>query len=105
MEEVELFFDAIGNKNRFRILNELLKNDMCPRELEKKLGIKQTNLSHDLKCLVNCRFVNVKKIGRNRFYSITPQTKRIIIDINKHIKSYSSYLTHCKILGDKYGKV
>ncbi len=102
----DLFFDAFGNHNRFMVLNELMKGPECPSDLQKKLNIEQSNLSHDLKCLVNCRFVDIKRQGRKRVYSLTPETAEIINEINTHIEKYRNYLKKCNVLKEeKNGKI
>ncbi|MEM0144074.1 MAG: metalloregulator ArsR/SmtB family transcription factor [Candidatus Parvarchaeum sp.] len=101
MEATYLFFDAFANKNRFRILKELEKGEMCAGDLQEKLKMKQTNLSHDLKCLLNCRFINVKKDGRKRIYTINPDTKELVNEVSRHIKKYEDYLKKCGILKEE----
>ncbi len=101
MEAADLFFDAFANKNRFRILAELYKKSLCAGDLQKKLGIEQTHLSHDLRCLLNCKFIDVKKKGRKRVYSINDETKELVSEISKHIKKYEWYLKKCSILKEE----
>lgn len=105
MKAADLFFDAFANKNRFMILTELNKKDMCAGELQKKLEIEQTHLSHDLRCLLNCKFINVKKDGRKRVYSLNDDTKELVDEVSKHVKNYERYLEKCGVLkGEKKWK-
>ncbi|EFD92904.1 MAG: regulatory protein ArsR [Candidatus Parvarchaeum acidophilus ARMAN-5] len=94
----DLFFDAFGNYNRFRILNLLRDKELCASELQKELNIEQTNLSHDLKCLINCQFLTFRKDGKKRIYSIEPDAKKLVDGVSKYIKKYESYLKKCGIL-------
>ncbi len=102
----DLFFDAFANQNRFRILVALRDKEMCAGELQKELNIEQTNLSHDLRCLLNCRFVNVRKDGRKRIYSINDETKDLVDEVTRHVKRYEKYLRKCGILKEeKNGRI
>ena len=96
-----LFFDAFANKNRFDILTELRKKELCAGELQKTLGIEQTHLSHDLSCLLNCKIINVRRDGRKRIYSINHEIKEIVSMIMTHVKTYEAYLRKCGVLGEE----
>lgn len=95
MDTTRLFFDAFANSNRFAILKELRKRPVCVGDMCKILKIEQTNLSHNLKCLVNCRFVNVKREGRKRVYNINDETGKLLDGVLLHIKRYEEYLEKC----------
>ncbi|EEZ92837.1 MAG: transcriptional regulator, ArsR family [Candidatus Parvarchaeum acidiphilum ARMAN-4] len=96
-----LFFEAFSNKNRFEILMQLRNKELCAGELQQKLKIEQTNLSHDLKCLLNCRFISVRKDGRKRIYRINNETKELVDEVANHIKNYEVYLKKCGILKEE----
>ncbi len=104
-DPTSLFFEALSNKSRFNILKELKKGEKCAGDLQKKLNIEQTNLSHNLKCLLNCKFIEVKKIGRKRVYKINPETEELVIEISKHIKKYEDYLKKCGVLKEEDGRI
>lgn len=93
-----LFFTALGNEHRFRILNALLNKPMSVNELSSKLEIEQSNLSHDLKCLLGCRFVEFEVKGRVRLYRLSPETKKLISSTRNYINYYSRYLRRCRVL-------
>ena len=97
----DLFFDAFANKNRFRILIALRNKELCAGELQKSLDIEQTHLSHDLKCLLNCKFINVRKDGRRRIYSINKETKDLVDEVMSHVKNYEEYLRQCGVLKEE----
>ncbi len=100
-DATDFFFDAFGNRNRFRILKSLGNKELCAGELQKELMIEQTNLSHDLKCLLNCQFITVRKSGRKRIYKIKPETKELVEEVSKHIKKYELYLKKCNIIKEE----
>lgn len=102
----DLFFDAFANRNRFNILMQLRDKELCAGELQQKLKVGQTNLSHDLKCLINCKFISVRKDGRKRIYRINNETKELVDEVANHVKNYESYLKKCSILlEEKNGRV
>jgi len=102
----DLFFDAFANRNRFNIFMELRNKELCAGELQQKLNVEQTNLSHDLKCLLNCKFINVRKDGRKRIYRINDETKELVDEVVKHVKNYEVYLKKCGILKEeKNGRI
>lgn len=97
----DLFFDAFANKDRFNILMQLRDKELCAGEIQKKLKVEQTKLSHDLKCLLNCKFISVRKAGRNRLYRINDETKELVDEVSNHVKNYEIYLEKCGILKKK----
>jgi DNA-binding transcriptional ArsR family regulator len=96
-----LFFDGFANRNRFNILMQLRNREMCAGELQNALKVEQTSLSHDLKCLLNCRFISVRKDGRKRVYRINGETKELVDGVSNHIKRYETYLKKCGILKEE----
>ena len=68
--EVKTFFFAMGDYSRFSILAKLAEKDLNVGEIAKATGLEQSNVSHHMSCLLNCGFVNVKKEGKARIYSI-----------------------------------
>ncbi len=91
----DMFFAALGNENRLRILRTLTQRPMQVNELSERLGMEQSCTSHHLKSLLDCRFVDVKVKGRGRTYMVSPGIKELINALNKYIHSYSSYLSKC----------
>lgn len=94
----ELFLGAIRNKNRFAVLQILFDKSLSVNELSEKLGIEQSLLSHHLKCLLNCRLIEIRKDGRRRVYSLDKGASPIINAIKNHIQKYEEYIKSCDIL-------
>ena len=90
-----LFFTALGDRHRLRILNALLKKPMSVNTLSSSLRIEQSNLSHHLKCLLDCRFVDVDTKGRVRTYSLSPETRELVKSMKTYINHYDRYLKKC----------
>lgn len=93
-----LFFTALGDEQRLRVLNALLKRPMSVNELSSTLDIEQSNLSHHLKCLLDCRFVAVDVKGRVRTYRLSIETRGLIKSIKKYISYYGGYLKRCGVI-------
>ncbi|MFQ6083865.1 MAG: ArsR/SmtB family transcription factor [Candidatus Aminicenantia bacterium] len=98
----KLFFKAISNKTRFEIIKLLRKGPKCVSDICQELGFEQSRVSHNLKCLENCGFVNSRYEGKNKIYSLDKETiLPILTAINKHLEKYSERLKICGILTKK----
>ena len=62
----KLFFKAFSNKTRFDIINLLRKGPKHVSDICKELNFEQSRVSHNLKCLEDCGFVNSKWNGKNK---------------------------------------
>jgi len=96
----KLFFSAFSNKTRFEII-KLLRNGNPKNvsELCKELSFEQSRVSHNLRCLIDCGFVEVKQDGKNRVYSLNKETVYPMIGLmDKHIKKYQKHLVKCGVL-------
>ncbi|MBI2581493.1 winged helix-turn-helix transcriptional regulator [Candidatus Woesearchaeota archaeon] len=94
----KLFFKAISNKTRFEIVTLLRKGSKSVTAICNRLGFEQSRVSHNLKCLVDCGFVNCKYNGKNRVYSLDPEIAAILAAIDKHLVKYRGRLKTCGIL-------
>ena len=85
------FFETVSPKIRCRILEELRDKPMCVSEICKCLGEEQSKVSHNLKKLVICHCLDVKKEGKKRIYSLNKDTITPLMKlVEKHVKK------HCK---------
>jgi len=84
------FFETISNKTRLDIVELLLQNkELSVSEICKKLSEEQSNISHNLKILADCHFLNVEKKGKNRIYSLNKETIVPLMSlVDKHVKNY-----------------
>jgi len=95
-----LFFNAFSNDTRFEIVR-LLQNGHPKNvtEICKSLGFKQSRVSRNLKCLIDCGFVNVERNGKQRIYSLNKETIYPMIGlIDRHIQKYQRHLVKCGVL-------
>ena len=94
-----LFMKAFSNKTRFEIIALLAKGSRNVSEICKELGFEQSRVSHNLKCLVDCGFVNNKYLGKNRIYSLDKKhILPILKNMEEHIKDYNERLKICGVL-------
>ena len=63
-------FEVLGNELRFNILKSLKEKPKTVRELCKELKREQSAVSHALKTLRRCKFVDYKQKGKEREYCI-----------------------------------
>jgi len=84
-----LFFETIGNKTRLKILELLFNRNMSVGEICKALNEEQSKISHNLKKLAECHFLDVKKIGKKRIYSLNKKTIIPLLKlVERHVKCY-----------------
>ena len=84
------FFTVLGNGQRVKILQYL--NHEGPKSVSEictKLKIEQSAVSHCMKQLLICHFVDVAQKGKERIYSINKDTVQPLFNlINRHVKTY-----------------
>ena len=98
----KLFFKAFSNETRLKIIQLLKKGARNVTEICKQLRFEQSRVSHNLKCLINCGFVENKRNGRQVIYSLNKKTIKPLLElIDKHILKYSAHLKRCGILKEK----
>jgi DNA-binding transcriptional ArsR family regulator len=94
----EMFFKALSNKTRFEIIRCLKDGPRSVNDLCKELKFEQSRVSHNLKKLEHCGFVQSYVKGKMRIYSIDAQYIIPIMEsIDKYIKKYDKRLKVCSI--------
>ena len=68
------FFVNLANPTRLAALEKLMKKSMSVTELADSLGQEQSMVSHNLKPLLECNFVYLKRKGKKRIYSANQET-------------------------------
>lgn len=85
----KLFFGTLTSQSRLKILNLLRKGPKNVSEIQHKLKLERTIISHDLQRLKKCGFVFVEKKGKYRYYSLNEKTiAPLMIIIDKHMDKY-----------------
>lgn len=92
-EAYDYFMGTLSNRNRLKILNELLREDRNVTQLTNALKVDQSTISNNLKRLRDCGFVTMKPRGKERIYSINKETIEPLVKlVNKHVRNYC---IHC----------
>jgi DNA-binding transcriptional ArsR family regulator len=95
----KLFFKALANKTRFEIIRVLRKGPKSVTELVRETGFEQSRISHNLKCLIDCGFVENNRDGKQVIYSLNEETIKPLLElIDKHIIKYEKHLKKCGII-------
>lgn len=95
----KLFFKAFANKTRFELIHSLREGKKSVTELVNETGFEQSRVSHNLKCLIDCGFVENNRKGKRIVYSLNKKTVLPLLNlIDAHIGKYSQHLVECGIL-------
>ena len=83
------FFETIGNKTRLKILEILQVKPMSVTEICQTLSEEQSKISHNLRCLTECHFIDVQQQGKQRIYSLNKDTLLPLMKlVDKHVQTY-----------------
>jgi len=63
-------FDTLANELRIKIISSLNERPMSVEELSEKVGAERSRVSHSLKTLRVCNYVDVEKQGKQRIYAL-----------------------------------
>jgi|TARA_Y100000034_G_scaffold135022_1_gene205366 ArsR family transcriptional regulator len=95
-ELYEKFFKTLSNETRFQIIKLLMKGPKSVMEISHSLNFEQSRVSHNLRRLECCGFINLKSKGKQRIYSIDQtHMKPIMLKIDKYIGKYNKRLKEC----------
>ena len=78
---------VLAEPKRLKIINMLSNGEMCASEILKAFRVSQPTLSHDMKALVDGKFVISRRDGQKTFYMLNPDT---IFDIQTALSDISS---------------
>src|SRR5262245_37417889 len=70
VDTVAKFFRALGDPSRLRLLEFLLSEEHTVTECVTQIGLSQSRVSTHLSCLAECGYVQVRRTGRNAFYTV-----------------------------------
>lgn len=86
MKKQALFFKALGDETRLKIVSCLLDQESCACDFTKIAKKDQSTISRHLKILVEANILKFKKDGRNIIYSIKNEKVRKLLT-NLEIKN------------------
>jgi len=78
---------VLADPKRLKIINLLSNGEMCATEILKAFRVSQPTLSHDMKALVDGKFVISRRDGQKTFYMLNPDT---IFDIQTALSDICS---------------
>jgi DNA-binding transcriptional ArsR family regulator len=95
-----LLFQAFSNPTRVQILLALReRGSLNATRISEELGLEQTSVSHNLKCLAFCGLVSVEREGKSRNYSLNKETVPRMLEIaENHLRKYADNLLSCDAL-------
>ena len=83
------FFTNLANPTRLAALEKLAEKPMSVNELAAALGQEQSMISHNLKPLLECNLIIIKKQGKKHIYTINEETLNpIFAAIQNHAQKY-----------------
>ena len=95
----KVFFETISNETRLAIVELLQKKSMSVTGICEALGEEQSKISHNLKKLADCHFLDVRQEGKQRIYSLNKDTIVPLMDlVTKHVEKFCD--KSC-VVGDK----
>ena len=101
----KIFFGTLVSESRLKIINLLRKCKKNVSEIIKELDMEQTMVSHDLERLRRCGFVEVKNVGKFRYYKLNEKTIKPLMNIiDKHMAEYCIHILKEKKGGKKWQK-
>ena len=93
-----LFFETIASKIRLNILELLQRKPMSVNEICLELKEEQSKISHNLKRMVDCHILDVKKEGKKRIYSLNKDTIVPLMDlVDTHVSKYCQEICKSKV--------
>lgn len=103
LESMRVFFSLLGNTTRLKIVMELLEQPLNVTQLQEKIDMSQTAVSHQLAALKKSNLVSYKKNGKEKIYFLTDEHVNIIlISTRGHIehtlreKRCEKCIQHCE---------
>src|SRR5829696_9673229 len=80
------FFNGFANSTRLSILLLLAqRGEMKVGELVEELDAPQPRVSDHLRCLAWCGYVQVRREGRNAYYSVTDERVMRILELGEEL--------------------
>lgn len=79
-EKLSMFFKAISDETRIKILYSLSKSEMCVCDIAALLGMTVSAISHQLRVLKQAQLVKSDKRGKAVYYSLSDHHVNIVFD-------------------------
>ena len=83
------FFTNLANPTRLAAIEQLMEKPMSVNELAIALKQEQSMISHNLKPLLQCNLITIKKEGKKHIYTVNQETMRPIFGaIKNHAQKF-----------------
>jgi ArsR family transcriptional regulator, nickel/cobalt-responsive transcriptional repressor len=83
------FFTNLANPTRLDLLEQLMAKPLSVSELATVIGQEQSMISHNLKPLLECNLIMLKKQGKKHVYIVNEETMRPIFQaIQNHAERF-----------------
>ena len=100
-ETCHRFFTVLNNPTRLAALETLMDGPRNVTQMAEILGQEQSMVSHNLKPLVECRFVDVEREGKRRVYSVNRATVEPLFNlVENHAARFCPTGGKCLFRGD-----
>ncbi len=66
--DIAELFKIFGDSTRVKIINVLLNGELCVSEIQNKLNVSQSAISHQLRILKDSKLVKYRKDGKEMYY-------------------------------------
>ena len=66
--DIAELFKIFGDSTRVKIINVLLNGELCVSEIQNKLNVSQSAISHQLRILKDSKLVKYRKEGKEMYY-------------------------------------
>lgn len=88
-ESYDLFFETFSNKTRMKIIEALRLSSKSVTEICKLTNEEQSKVSHNLKKLMECNFLDFTRQGKKRIYALNKDTIMPMLQlVEKHVEKY-----------------
>lgn len=90
----KIFFGTLVSEPRLKIINVLRDGKKNVGELGTLLRMDQTAVSHDLRRLRQCGFVNSERDGKFMYYALNQDIRELMKLIEKHMGHHCIHILH-----------
>ncbi len=87
LAEISVFFKALGDPTRLRILFALFYGELCVCDLSAVLGMSVSAVSHQLAVLKQARQVDHRRDGKIVYYALADEhVRRVLTSMRGHLE-------------------
>lgn len=96
-EPYKQFFGTLANQARIDIIEALSAGPKTVSEIAAHAKLEQSHVSHNLKRLLECRFITAEQNGREKTCTLNKETIKPLLQLmNTHMHNYCEHVVACK---------